>query len=187
MLFSNKQSSNWDIVKNKKPKDTIKNRDVYANQQLRRGKMPQPKTKTSRVILVLLFALACGFAGYLVVGAFDYLGESLASFGNGQNVSMSYYLLAPTKMKLLGFIVAGGISFGFVYPIAMRNLQAQNATSDYTDINQYQNDQHVALPEEVMRKFQPFPDAGAHSWIQPSSMISHVALSNKGINPVVIS
>lgn len=187
MLFSNNQDSNWDIVRKKGPKDTIKNRDVYANQQLKRGKMPQPKTKTSRVLLVLLFALACGLGGYLVVGVFDYLGASFTSFVNGQSTPMWYYLMAPTKMKILAFTAAGGICFGFVYPMAMRNLQAQNATSDYTDINQYQNDQHIALPEEVMRKFQPFPDAGAHSWIQPSSMISHVALLNKGINPVKLT
>lgn len=187
MLFSNNQDSNWDIVRKKGPKDTIKNRDVYANQQLKRGKMPQPKTKTSRVLLVLLFALACGLGGYLIVGVFDYLGASFTSFVNGQSAPMWYYLMAPTKMKILAFAAAGGICFGFVYPMAMRNLQAQNATSDYTDINQYQNDQHIALPEEVMREFQPFPDAGAHSWIQPSSMISHVALLNKGVNPVKLT
>lgn len=187
MLFGSKRTSNWDIVKNKQPKDTIKNRDVYANQQLERGSMPKPESKTSRVLLVTLFAIACGFAGYLVVGMFNYLSASFMAFGQGQSIPIMFYLMMPTKIKVLGFAAGFGICYGFIYPMAMRNLEAQNATSDYKDINQYQNDQHVALPEEVMRKFQPFPDAGAHSWIQPSSMISHVALTNKGINPVKLT
>ena len=59
--------------------------------------------------------------------------------------------------------------------------------SDTSDINQYQNDQHVALPEEVQRKYDWFPDVGAHSDVQPSSMISHMALSNKGLKSIKVA
>ena len=65
-----------------------------------------------------------------------------------------------------------------------RNYAVQNVFNDHTDINQYANDQHVALPMETMTKFDWFPDVGAHASPQVSSMISHVALSNKGINKV---
>ena len=56
--------------------------------------------------------------------------------------------------------------------------------SDTSDINQYKNDQHVALPEEVQRNYDWFPDAGAHSAVQVSSMISHMAILNKGLKNV---
>lgn len=59
--------------------------------------------------------------------------------------------------------------------------------SDTSDINQYQNDQHVALPEEIQRKFDWFPDVGAHSDVQFSSMISHMALQNKGLKKIELA
>lgn len=89
--------------------------------------------------------------------------------------------------KFLLSLITWLIVFLIVYTKMMRNLAAQNMMNDTSDINQYHNDQHIALPEEVMRKFDWFPDAGAHSSVQPSSMISHVALLNKGINPVQVS
>lgn len=77
--------------------------------------------------------------------------------------------------------------FGVMYQVMMRNLEAQNMMSETKDINQYQNDQHIALPEEVQRKFDWFPDAGAHSSVLVSSMISHVALKNKGLKKIKVA
>lgn len=90
----------------------------------------------------------------------------------------------PGLWNLLMAFLAALIFFLIVYTIMKKNLDAQNMLNDTTDINQYKGDQHIALPEEVMRKFDWFPDAGAHCPVQVSSMISHVMLMNKGINPV---
>lgn len=84
-------------------------------------------------------------------------------------------------------LLAGFTTFGLAYAVMMRNLDAQNLMNDTSDINQYTGDQHVALPDEVMRKFDWFPDAGAHSNVSFSSMISHVMLTNKGLNKVDVS
>lgn len=65
-----------------------------------------------------------------------------------------------------------------------RRVAAANLMSDTSDINQHDNDQHIALPEEIQRKFDWFPDAGAHSAVQVSSMISHNMLSKKGLGNV---
>lgn len=89
--------------------------------------------------------------------------------------------------NFVGALLGALLAFAIMYPIMMRNLEAQNLTNDTTDINQYQNDQHVALPEEIQRKFDWFPDAGAHSSTQVSSMISHMAFLNKGIKKVQVS
>lgn len=100
------------------------------------------------------------------------------------------YWIAPALYNwpdFVGALMGALLAFAIMYPLMMRNLAAQNLMNDTTDINQYQNDQHIALPEEIMQKFDWFPDAGAHSSVQVSSMISHVALENKGIKKVPVS
>jgi type IV secretory pathway TraG/TraD family ATPase VirD4 len=96
-------------------------------------------------------------------------------------------LLAVSLWKVLFSLSLGAITFGVLYQYLMRNLAAQNLMNDTTDINQYGNDQHIALPEEIQRKFDWFPDVGAHSNVQPSSMISHMMLSNKGLKKVAVA
>ncbi len=91
-----------------------------------------------------------------------------------------------SKMHVAASLCAGFITFMILYPILQRNLDAQNMLADTSDINQYTNDQHIALPEEIQRKFNYFPDVGAHSSVQVSSLISHMALKNKGIKEVII-
>lgn len=95
-------------------------------------------------------------------------------------------LLTISMWKVLFSLALGGMTFGLLYPYLMRNLQAQNLMNDTTDINQYANDQHIALPEEIQRKFDWFPDVGAHTDVQPSSMISHMMLTNKGLKKIVV-
>lgn len=97
------------------------------------------------------------------------------------------YYLRPSFSKLFWSFAAGLLFFAAVYPFMIRNLEAQNLMNDTADINQYQNDQHIALPEEVQQKFDWFPDVGAHCNVQVSSMISHVALSNKGLKKIPVS
>ena len=53
--------------------------------------------------------------------------------------------------------------------------------------DRYTNDQHIALPEEIQRKFDWFPNVGAHASPAVSSMISHVMISNKGLKPVQLT
>ena len=89
--------------------------------------------------------------------------------------------------QILCAFAAGLCIYLLMYEIMMRNLKAQNMLSETSDINQYANDQHIMLPEEVMRRFDWFPDLGAHSDISVSSMISHVALDNKGLKSVKVS
>lgn len=66
----------------------------------------------------------------------------------------------------------------------MRKLDAQNVMHDTADINQYKDDQHIAVPEEVLRRYSLFPDAGAHSPVAPSSLMGHAMLSARGTKKV---
>ncbi|WP_406004649.1 type IV secretory system conjugative DNA transfer family protein [Streptomyces sp. NBC_00987] len=81
-----------------------------------------------------------------------------------------------------GLLVMLTIGTWFSRKVAAANLM--NATSD---INQYQNDQHIALPEEIQRNFDWFPDAGAHSDVQVSSVMSHMMLRKKGLGTAEVS
>lgn len=96
-------------------------------------------------------------------------------------------MFAPSLLKLFISLAAGLITFAMMYTMMKKNLDAQNLLNDTADINQYQNDQHIALPEEIQKKFDWFPDAGAHCSVLVSSMISHMMLSNKGLNRVKLA
>lgn len=93
---------------------------------------------------------------------------------------ISFWRILVTSALALG-------AWGGVHTALMRTLAAQNLKHDTTDINQYENDQHIALPNEVVRKYSLFPDVGAHSPVQPSSLLSHVMLSNKGLKKVAVA
>ncbi|WP_327357873.1 type IV secretory system conjugative DNA transfer family protein [Streptomyces sp. NBC_01304] len=68
-----------------------------------------------------------------------------------------------------------------------RRVAAANLMNTTSDINQYQNDQHIALPEEIQQNYDWFPDAGAHSSVQVSSMLSHMMLKKKGLGTVEVT
>jgi hypothetical protein len=97
------------------------------------------------------------------------------------------FRVGPTKNKVIICFAVTGILFGILYMLFRKNLDAANLLSDTSDINQYHNDQHIALPEEVQRNYDWFPDVGAHSAVQVSSMISHMALLNKGLKKIDVA
>ncbi len=96
------------------------------------------------------------------------------------------YSMAPTKWKCLISFCGAAILFSVLYILLKRNLDAANLMRTTSDINQYHYDQHIMLPEEIQRKFDWFPDVGAHSAVQVSSMISHMALQNKGVKKFTV-
>lgn len=81
-----------------------------------------------------------------------------------------------------GLMVALIIGTWFSRKVAAANLM--NSTSD---INQYQNDQHISLPEEIQQNYEWFPDVGAHSSVQVSSLLSHMMLKRKGLGTVEVA
>lgn len=92
---------------------------------------------------------------------------------------LSEHIEQVTGFKVLISVSAGLMVLALLMSKFRRMLDVQNIEHDTEDINQHDEDQHLALPEEVIAKFSPFPDAGAHSHVQASSIISHVMLENK--------
>lgn len=306
-MANKSNKSSWDVVRSQKDRDSIKNRDVFNDQQLERGSIKKPQTMTSRTIASVLAGIGVFIVVYLLLGligvgtamlsgnfnnagnanqsattqvtkkggsanrilsgndvsivqntiikhspskgyriityggdpltkwvksvkdlpiagnwsidnAKDYgfshdgqsgdasvttvgnlrkghvKGKSKAN-GNAQvqtnknqaKMTVGQYILMPTFYKLMFSLLAGLGTFFWLYALAKRNLVSQNLLRDTTDINQWHNDQHITLPEEIMRRFAPFPDAGAHSYVRANSLISHTALARKGIKNVMVT
>lgn len=283
---------NWDRIQSQAPSESLKNRDVYEDQQLERGEISEKQSPVSRLVLTIILTVLVFAFTYVLASIFQFGIAQIKSISNGDTSSVIIdtgqtsqsqvsevsdvlgpdwvqpeysedvtidgiryidadgrvftheptrsdyvqiykdehgitddvpeasesasaqaeqettaaatetsdnspavmsgfaaipYYFKPSLLKILISLVISAIFASIMWQIMIRNLKAQNMLSDTADINQYHNDQHIALPEEVQRKFDWFPDVGAHSNVQVSSMISHMALVNKGINPVDVA
>mgnify|MGYP001771145247 FL=1 len=191
----NKPKTSWDVLKNMKPTDTTKYQDVYNNQQLERSHLKPPQTMKTRIIADIAMTIFFFFVLWLLASLWEY-GQYLlnggstgaSDFTDVEQIALSYgYFLRPTVSKVLLDVVFSTVFYGVMYVILYHNLQGQNVLSDMSELNQYTNDQHIALPEELQRKFDWFPDVGCTSDVQPSGMISHVMISNKGLKHVMMA
>lgn len=104
----------------------------------------------------------------------------------GDPSSIIYWLKDCSSWKVTSTLFLFVFLWLLGYMLAKKNLDAQNQLEDTDGLNQYTNDQHIQLPEEVMRGYDWFPDVGAHCPVQVSSMLSHVMLSRKGIKNVMM-
>lgn len=178
-----KLQSGWEKLKNRAPGETIRNRDVYNDQQFERKRQGPPKTMHSRILLNIVMTIFVFFVCWIFVSlcskGFSGLIYTIMPGNADKGVSFGF-----TFGKFFICVVLSTIFYGVMYLILYQNFKAQNALEDNDEINTYANDQHIALPEEIQRQFDWFPDVGATSDIQVSSMISHMALSNKGLKKV---
>lgn len=248
------KATNWEKLSGRSAEQTLKNRDVFEDQQLDRSSIEGLHTKTSRTTVSVIVGVFVTLLAWVVLSAVGLVMAIIGPIGvtggsdyysieqvNGSAVFHCFQIIdangdpmsnepcykteeeaianppawwvdqakktqAPASVgdagpatgfvdqlltfELWKFLVAAfaGLSaFAILHPILMRNLDAQNLMNDTSDINQYAGDQHIALPDEIMRKFDWFPDVGAHSDVQPSSMISHVMLTNKGLKKIKVS
>ena len=175
--------SNWEKLKAKLPGETMRYRDVYDDQQLDRTNMPQMKNMTSRKIATIAMSVFIFFITYIVLSVVQGYTKMIHT-GHPAYLLQCFGL---TFGKLFFTIVLTIVFYAIMYKIMEHNLEAQNALARTDDVNQYQNDQHIALPEEIQKNFDWFPDVGATSDVQFSSMISHMAISNKGLKTVQVA
>ena len=258
--------TNWQRIEAQRPEDTLKNRDVYEDQQLERSKIQEKISPTSRIVFSVIVGVIVAIAMYLFISIGGYVKNEISNIRQGTAPAPEYdvipegvivkdryndpnigltsryyiddnldgvpdgeyfdsrekaekayikehqdvlplytedehdeirseyayknsfaYYARPTFLKIFLSLISGLMAYAILYQVMMRNLKAQNMLADTSDINQYQNDQHIALPEEVMQKFDWFPDVGAHSAVTFSSMISHAAIKNKGLKSIKLS
>ena len=168
-------------------------RDVYYNQQTGRAEWQEPQTMFTRniatgifcVVIYILMWLATSFLEMLFHGDFS-ISLSDASIGTASGLTYFDFVRHWVGLKFqMSMMVTAILGLG-LWLWLWRSLVVQNHSLEVKDINQYKGDSHLQTPEEMMRKFDFFPDVGAHSSVSVSSMISHMALMNKGLNPVEI-
>lgn len=106
--------------------------------------------------------------------------------------NMSYFAfkfdIVTLGILLLDALITLGV-YGFLDAKMKRNYEAQTALERDDDINQHENDGHIALPEEILlhEDFDMVPDAGMHFSCKPNSIISHFMLNNKGLKSVKLT
>lgn len=181
------KKSNWDIVKGRSFTDTPANRDVYNSQSLERGKQGQKTSPKARrilsIIVSIIVTIGSVFLISILMGIADIVlqlsrGNSVAGVAFNINNGLSSWKAWGSSV-LIGFMV-----WGILYNRMMANWRSENSMNDTTDINPHMNDQYIMLPDEAIRTFDYFPDVGAHSSVNPTMMISHINLSNKGLKKV---
>lgn len=188
-LFKKKGSKNWELLKKQKFKDTVKNRDVHTTQNMERGERGEADSPWKYRIGAVFVGGIFGFLGFLVGllglffwGFFDYIktseGGSFLDFdASSLNIMGDWKLYAWTAFVFL-------IAWLIVNERFMMSWRSKNSMVDSTDINTYENDQHIMLFEEMQETFDWFPDAGAHSSVQVSSMLSHMMIDKKGLKNI---
>ncbi len=221
------RKSNAELLASQKYSDTPRGRDVHEHQRLERGRMEDPQSMTSRLVLcvilaVLTFALVyglwCGYSSFTeymaAKSAYNAEQKALKEWQDahpdgavaviGPDGQLYYEGEAPPEVTLtkpeggfsarprslnhifISLLASLGV-YGAMYEVMKRQLQGQNMLRDMTDVNHWENDQHIALPSEIQKAYDWFPDAGAHSKIQVSSMLSHMMLQNKGLKRVKVA
>lgn len=194
-LFSKKQNSkNWDIIRGQTYEEAAKTRDVHRSQDMERGTRGELEKPTKdRILAVILAAFFAGL-GY-ILGYLGLLGYGIYQFivaSGAEGASFTDFdpstVAVTTDWKLYAF--TGGV-FLIAWLIAnekfMQSLRSRNSMVDSTDINSHENDQHIMLLEEMQRAYDWFPDTGAHSSVQVSSLLSHVMIDRKGIKRVEVT
>lgn len=174
------------------PSETMQNRDVYNGQQPNRTHFKGAQSPLSRHVLAGTLTVLVVVIAWIFISVVSWVNEgglftSPGGWANPNDLTFGAFIATFTFGKFIGTATIGFLFFVVMDTLLMKNKEAQDMLQTTDDINQYENDQHIAYPEELQRKFDYFPDVGATSDVQFSSMISHVALSNKGLKTVQVA
>lgn len=184
-----KNNNNWSHIEGQKFGEDAQTRDVHGQQTLVRGKQTKVKTPTSRIILAIFVGLLAFAGGCLIIHVVSMLMTSVKGLLDSQSITgvvSSWEWMKTWQLWLIPTVLGLG-AWGLMHQYLMLNLKAQNAMADTSDINQYVDDQHIMLFEEMQRKFDWFPNVGAHSSVSPSGLIGHVMMAKKGLKMVDVT
>lgn len=169
--------------------DMHKYRDVRSSQNMERGEREKPKSKVPYLLMTggltalsyIIGTFIWKFVSNLMYG-FDLLNKSEDSVNTVMTYPWFGFRDYSFKAQLLLLAIVALIGFILYYQFVMVTWKSNNEASDHTDINTYEGDSYIMFPEEMVETLDWFPDAGAHSSVSPTSLVSHVVLTNKGLN-----
>lgn len=166
-------------------------RDVFTQKE--RGNRLEPTKKSFIYIgaivatifsLILLLALCCG------VLYFYYTIKTAGTEGmySGAPTTVSEYidLVWSTNYRYLIYVISLLIGLAALLYLE-RTWRVQNVGIVHTDIDQYENDSYIQLPEELAYNYDIFPDVGAHSEVSPTAVLSHIMLNNEAIEKIKVA
>lgn len=162
-------------------------RDVRKNQSMDRGSRGTPSKPYLWVTGASVVGILIGFATYYVIQALLNLSlfiKRVAQLHSIQGYVLNWHLPFNRYMWLatFGAAVLGGLIVGYHFYITWKS---NNEHLVDTDINFHEDDNYIMFVDEMLETLDWFPDAGAHSSVSPSSLVSHVILTNRGLKKKV--
>lgn len=166
-------------------------RDVYGEMREKKG---NKKGVTSRAYVPVGTGLAMAGTALGVFGVIPFATELLTGIASELGMFSKVYSIVDTaKYLAFGSIFSATLSWGsilgvglFAHTALSLNWKAQNMNNDHTDINTSTNDSYVQQPLELPANYDVFPDAGAHSSVSPTAVLSHMMLDNKGVKKITV-
>lgn len=162
-------------------------RDVYADMRKERGNKVKPTSKAYVHVITSTFGVALTSFTFLGTPMLWMMGSKVTELlGTGKSIE---YLDAfkevafGSPFSVLPYTIAAG-GTGLMYSYLKRNWDAQNVGRIHTDIDTYEDDAYIQQPEQMAYNFDIFPDAGAHSVVSPTAVLSHMMFSAKGIKKI---
>ena len=104
-----------------------------------------------------------------------------ASGGGGMSFGQAFI---PGLANSLITLFVAGIAFSLMYIKFKKLYEAQIAEKDVK--NDHVEDVWLQTVDEMLDKYDYFPDKAGHMSVQPSSIIAHIGVTNKGIKNVPI-
>lgn len=166
-------------------------RDVYGEMREKKG---NKQGVTTRSVVPVGTGLAMAGTALTVFGIIPFGTDLLTNVAKDLGMmSKTYSLVDTAKYLAYGSLLPATISWGSVVGVGLfahtaltLNWRAQNMNNDHTDINTSTNDAYVQQPLELPSNYDVFPDAGAHSSVSPTAVLSHMMLDNKGIDKITV-
>lgn len=162
-------------------------RDMYT-----RGKRGNRKQVTSYAYVPIMTGLSAVLSAGIVFAAVPIVTEAVTTSLADSGLFSVQAMKSGDVLKEIAF---GGwyssLSYGFVaattllaHALLKTSYKRDNVDADHTDIDHYEDDAYIQEPVELPYNFDIFPDAGAHSDVSPTAVLSHMMFSNKGINKI---
>lgn len=171
-LFSTRGDSAYD-VKNELPEDQYgRHRDRLNQQQLARKVEPKSRLNLALIFATLTF-VGVLFGGLWLLRFFATLA-TLVGVGAGTT---------PMWLNVGVFLLAVVLAL-IVWDKQSRRSKGSDLLNTDGVINDYADDMHIQLPEEVLMNFPIVPDNGAHFSEDASFPISHIYFDAKN-SPMV--
>lgn len=181
------------VQKTKYKVDDNSHRDVFDQIDLDRKSVQNNKRAVDKPtwmmysvlgIFIWFMVLGLGMIVYRYAHAFMNVSKSGLS---GYNISYGDCFVYPWTTEFqywyvsyLGILAAIGISY-----LALSYVKSvNNQVTDASHLNTYSNDGRLMQPEELPGKFDFFPDAGAHSSVEATAILSHMMFNNSGLKTI---